>query len=136
MPPQKAGSQGIKRRLGHETKTVDLLDNSSFTYSYILLLFFWYLYSTTCKKYVHVVEKMRPQLCFNQCPQYSLALRVLIRIFFCEYGPLFEDILGVACTLLPSLHLWCLPMGASLILESRTRERQRMVYQKRMCTFH
>ena len=50
--------------------------------------YFWYLYSTTCKKCVHVVEKTCPQLCFNQRPQYSLALCALIRILFCEYGPL------------------------------------------------
>ena len=47
--------------------------------------YFWYLYSATCKKHVHIVEKNVPAAVFLP---YSLALCVLIRIYFCEYGPL------------------------------------------------
>ena len=61
------------------------------------LLFHVQLYFTPifgiCKCYscVHVVEKARPQLCFMQCPQYSLVRFALIRNFFCEYGQFLID---------------------------------------------
>ena len=85
MPPQKSGSQGIKRRLGHETKTVDLLDSSSFTYSCILPLFFG-ICTVLLVRSVCMLWKKRDRSCASTSA--SLAPCELIRIFFCEYGPL------------------------------------------------